>query len=300
MDTFKKDLGPVYIRFIGPAPDFAYHIYDELNKYGDVINGGQEFTDEQKEQILNLFPQKNTIVLSPGEEYKIPTYKSALVEITTTDPKCTFTTYSGDDSVILGAGVFTFVTYLTCFTGVFIQHDGPFDVKFYDIPNEYKEILSELFLNCSVPGPELWGYNNSCFGRNRYTEQNSKLAGTYTKKFRYLDTTSGWIYSDTIEELQRHPELFEKKQEWGLSWDENLIRQSNPPCIGLSVKGKHLEDIMSFAVVVCPDATFSGFDKYDFEEIPQPEDDVARQRRENFDMKIKVFEKLLATGFIYQ
>lgn len=300
-ETFRRQVGPFYTNFVGPAPNFAYHLYDRLISAGNV--DGTEFTQEQKDQILSAFPREKIVDLPSSKTYFIPR-SHGLIEITTTDPKCTLLTDS-TKSVVLGAGVFTFISSLCTYTSLQLGHNGPFHVKFYDIEEKYHDILFTIVtsgcgygLNFYLSDSELWVYSMGVFSRS-FSPFYSILEGTYKRKYKSRDTTSGYIYSKTIGILQKHPKLLEMEQKWELNWDRDLIRASFPPCIALSVKGKYLKEMESLAREICPDATFNGFDVYDREEIPQPEEEIAKQKRDDLEQKEKALADLLATGFIY-
>lgn len=93
--------------------------------------------------------------------------------------------------------------------------------------------------------------------------------------------------------------MFHFEEPWSLDWDKELIRTSYPPCIAVRVKGEFVEMFQSLAREICPDVSFLGFNRYDKEEIPQPEETINQQKREDLEKKEEALSKLLATGFIY-
>lgn len=291
-----KDVGPVYFNAMGPAPKLAYHIFD---KY---IN--EKTSIDDRKALLSVFPPSLTIDLPPGDKYRIPSSKGYIIELILTDPGCVMT--ANQDKIVLGVGTFTFIRHLMFCCDLFIEHSGPFEIKFYDLEDKYLEMLGCLdYINFYLPGADgekqLWGYGGGTMGKNTSKSPLRVTLGvSYDSIYEKVDTTSGYVYSTEIETLQKHPKMFEMREEWGLSWDEDLIRQSYPPCICVSVKVNKLGEFFDFAEEVCPDMKTTGFDKYDSKEVPQDPKEISRQEQNNLAKLEKRFEELLESGLVYR
>lgn len=291
----QKTLDPVYFRAIGPVPKTAFYT-------ADVLNEG--VPSSLAEEIDRLFP-KQLIVCIPSEyrePYIIQTKSSFLFELTTTDPNCILD--FGEYSMDLGAGTFTFLSSLSIYMQFKILHaTGTFTINYYDLDSSIKDKLFELSaINFYVPGKggeELWCYSNGAT-RRVSTPLPLKIEGNYKREYEMTNTTSGYIYSHTIEVLQQHPRLLEMKDTWDLDWDRNLIRQSFPPCIAASVGVEHRGEFFDFVREICPDARHSGFDRYDSKEIPQDPEFIEEQTKKSIEEKERNIEDLLAEGIIYK
>lgn len=296
-----KNLGPVYFNAIGPAPKLAFHTYDQLTSGMTV-----KITEEERVVLSKMFPTRLTIELPPGEKYRVPQTKGRLVELVLTDPNCIL--LANGYEKLIGAGTFTFIKYLMPCCDVDILHLGPFEIAFYDLDDKYLSTLSHIgSVNFYLPGktpeskPELWGYKYATMARNDTDEPlSATIATSYNAQYEKSDTTSCYVYSYTIGELQKHPILVEMEEEWGLVWDRDLIRESAPPCIALRVKVDKLREFIDFAKEVCPDMGLNGFDTYDRKEIYQPPEEKKKQEEENLGKIEKDFEELLASGLIYR
>jgi len=289
----EKTLGPVYFRTVGSVPKSAFHFGDFLLREGIST----------EEEVYNLFPKEVVVASSHENEepYIIKTKSSFLFELVTTDPNCILD--FGEYNMALGADTFTFLSALSVYMQFKLFHKGTFTIRYYELDGSIRDKLFELSaINFYVPGKEgeeLWCYSNGATRRIN-TPLPLEIHGSYERKYTRTNTTSGYIYSHTIDVLQRHPRLLEMQDEWDLDWDKNLIRQSLPPCIAASIDVDRREEFFEFVREVCPDARHSGFDRYDNREIPQDPKLIEEQIKKSVEEKERNIEDLLASGIIYR
>lgn len=206
--------------------------------------------------------------------------------IKSSDPDATF--HTNNEVHKLGRGTFCFFKYICIYTVISITHKGPYEIHYYSIPNNIRSVLTTISFNFFINN-DLYAYSSGCIG-NIDHPINYTLQGDYRRQFVKSDTKSTFVYSKTIRDLQNHPEM----NKYARDWDRNFIRDSFPPCIGVSINASKEAELnfVEFAKGVCPDSKYS-FWEADSIQIERPKEERDMECQEDLDNKMEKVQLLI-------